>query len=323
MLVLWSCGGQPADNGERGPGRGRVGIPGDDGPVGGTATGAGSWGGSVEGAGRIPWQSLYGGTAGGGNSGWVGQITGGPAWGSGLNLGGLGTGGTGGTDGTGGTGGKPGTGGTGGIGGTGGTGGRPGEPKLPGPPTLGHGGTTDTGTGGTTDTGTGGTTSDPTMPAPQPPTSDPVVICGTMIGNGTAVDGTSTPSSFNYDLHLQCSLATTGNRLEISWQDNGQEMTFRLDTLTEVSCSDTGTQNGNTAAGFDTLAGQGTGTLTSGCASQDGYTIELRLVDDGSPQHGDAMQLTIRDGEGTVVFSFDGGVEDAQLQAEPGCTGQN
>src|SRR6202007_2170776 len=52
------------------------------------------------------------------------------------------------------------------------------------------------------------------------------------------------------------------------------------------------------AVGFDTMAGTGTGTLTTGGPG----TIEFRFVDAGAGGCGDSAQVTIRNSGGTIVF---------------------
>ena len=75
-------------------------------------------------------------------------------------------------------------------------------------------------------------------------------------------------------------------------------------------CTDEGRDEGNPEAGFDTMRGQGTGTLNG----QPNAKITYMFTDEGEPGRGDQADFTITGANGVVVYAggaLDGGNHQA------------
>ncbi len=119
-----------------------------------------------------------------------------------------------------------------------------------------------------------------------------VSTTGRMTGGGSVftADGTRV----THGMTLQCSTTAKPLNLEINW-DRGNN--FKLDALTSVLCyDDAAIGPAPPAAGFDTMAGTGTGKLNGQAA-----TIEFKLTDAGEPGVNDTATITIRQGASTVL----------------------
>ena len=66
-----------------------------------------------------------------------------------------------------------------------------------------------------------------------------------------------------------------------------------------LRCVDTAASEGRPVAGFDTIIGQGAGTLNG----KSGYTITFRFTDSGEPGREDLATFTIMDPDGDPVIS--------------------
>jgi hypothetical protein len=84
--------------------------------------------------------------------------------------------------------------------------------------------------------------------------------------------------------------------LKVEWGGNKFRLTSYSSPLT---CLDTPFDEGNPRAGFDTITGQGTGTLNGGTA-----TATFRFTDAGEPGRGDRASITIVQG-GVPVLEFE------------------
>lgn len=127
--------------------------------------------------------------------------------------------------------------------------------------------------------------------------SDPVPnVCGRMTGGGNN-PGLGDVTHYGFELH--CSSAVGPNNLTVSFLYKGKEVTFHLDTVTSVSCSDDPAVDPRPPdADFDTLIGTGTGHLTGpgapGCAALDKARINFKFVDGGEGKgSGDFVVITV------------------------------
>jgi hypothetical protein len=66
-------------------------------------------------------------------------------------------------------------------------------------------------------------------------------------------------------------------------------------------------------AGFDTMRGEGTGSLNN----VDGYTIKFFITDQGEPGTGDRLRFAIYDSAGVRVFRAMGVLDRGNHQAHP------
>jgi len=71
-----------------------------------------------------------------------------------------------------------------------------------------------------------------------------------------------------------------------------------------LQCLDTALSEGRPLAGFDTITGQGTGTLNG----VDGASIKFTFADAGEPGRDDTANFTIMSPDGTIAY--DGGAID-------------
>ena len=86
--------------------------------------------------------------------------------------------------------------------------------------------------------------------------------------------------------------------LMVWWGDNR----FKLESYSSpLTCIDTAADEGQPRAGFDTIVGQGTGTLNG----VSGATARFRFTDAGEPGRGDTATITIVAPDGTVVFELE------------------
>jgi hypothetical protein len=133
---------------------------------------------------------------------------------------------------------------------------------------------------------------------------DVAVMCdinGTISGLGFVnQDGTK----YNHTFELQCADGATANSMEIQWGKGKGKHTFSLGGLTSAVCSaQPGTNAGTPTNAFNTIVGEGVGSLDGAPA-----TIEFRISDAGEPGRNDEMHYTITGDDGVSVSGkLDGG----------------
>ena len=122
----------------------------------------------------------------------------------------------------------------------------------------------------------------------------PPVKQGRMTGQGT-ID-----SSYGRSHHVFRNSICNRDRfpnLMVWWEDNRFKLTSYSTPLT---CLDTPADEGRPRAGFDTIVGQGEGTLNG----ERGATATFRFTDAGEPGRDDTATITIADADGNVVFQL-------------------
>jgi hypothetical protein len=85
--------------------------------------------------------------------------------------------------------------------------------------------------------------------------------------------------------------------LKVQWEGNRFDLTSYSSPL---RCIDTPADEGQPRAGFDTIVGQGTGTLNG----VGGATTTFRFTDAGEPGRNDTATITIMDANGNIVFQL-------------------
>lgn len=83
--------------------------------------------------------------------------------------------------------------------------------------------------------------------------------------------------------------------LKVQWAGNRFDLTSYSSPL---RCVDTAADEGQPRAGFDTIIGQGSGTLNG----QSGATASFSFTDAGEPGRNDTATITITDRQGNIVF---------------------
>lgn len=114
----------------------------------------------------------------------------------------------------------------------------------------------------------------PTKP-PKPPTNPE----GFMTGGGWI------NPSVSHGGHLTCSATDKPNNLQVNWSGGK----FHLESVSTARCVETGANQGNPAANFDTLVGTGFGR----CNGRSGYKAEYTLVDAGEPGTSDVFSIKV------------------------------
>ncbi len=123
---------------------------------------------------------------------------------------------------------------------------------------------------------------------------------GTMDGKGTLRDGATTAT---YGFFLDCRAPNNAQRRFRARFGGGS--TFTLERVTSMRCfNDRAIPT--PAAGFDTMKGGGSGTLTSAGRTRSGYTAEFRLVDDARGNARDRSAIRIESPRGRTLFSGSG-----------------
>ncbi len=117
-------------------------------------------------------------------------------------------------------------------------------------------------------------------------------VPGRMVGKGTISNGGQTAS---YVYILGCNLLNPAPPFEVRF---GTQR-FRLTSLTAVICRDNPLLVPSPAAGFDTNAGTGTGTLATGLPA----TVQWSFLDGGIGGVSDSAHITIRDAFGAILFT--------------------
>ena len=119
---------------------------------------------------------------------------------------------------------------------------------------------------------------------------------GRMTGQGT-IDSAAYGRSHHVFRNSVCN-ADRFPDLMVWWGDSR----FVLKSYSSpLRCLDTPADEGQPRAGFDTIAGQGTGTLNG----VDGATATFRFTDAGEPGRGDTATITIMNANGDVVFQLE------------------
>jgi hypothetical protein len=122
----------------------------------------------------------------------------------------------------------------------------------------------------------------------------PTVKQGRMTGQGT-ID-----SSYGRSHHVFRNSICNRDKfpdLMVWWPGNRFKLTSYSSPLT---CVDTPADEGNPRAGFDTIVGQGEGTLNG----ESGATASFRFTDAGEPGRNDTATITIVNADGDVVFQL-------------------
>jgi hypothetical protein len=120
-----------------------------------------------------------------------------------------------------------------------------------------------------------------------------------MDGEGTLRDGSATAS---YGFFLDCRAPNNAQR---RFRARFGGSTFTLKRVTSMRCfNDRATPT--PTAGFDTMKGGGSGTLTSAGRTRSGYTAEFRLVDDARGNARDRSAIRIESPRGRTLFSGSG-----------------
>lgn len=151
----------------------------------------------------------------------------------------------------------------------------------------------------------------------------PARSCGRMTGGGVN-PGLGGLTRYGFELH--CAPGVGPNNLEIAFVRGGHEVNFHLDTLTSVTCSNTGgLEPDPPAADFDTLVGTGTGHLTGPgavCRTADSAAITFRLVDAGEPGTSDYVEFHITCGS-THLLDVEGQPFGGNRQAHKSTGGRS
>ena len=135
----------------------------------------------------------------------------------------------------------------------------------------------------------------------------PTVATGRMTGGGTGITAEGIRVSHGFELH--CDPSRSPNTLEVNW---GKGHKFFLDGVVTAVCSDNPDIAPNqSAAGFDTYRGTGTGRY-DGVA---GATVEWTFTDAGEPGTKDTLSITIKDNRGDVVLQVSGYLASGNHQA--------
>jgi streptogramin lyase len=114
-----------------------------------------------------------------------------------------------------------------------------------------------------------------------------------MVGKGSINGTTGGPSSYAYILNCNAA-ANTNAPFEVRF---GTQR-FRLTSASATSCTNDPAVT-TPPAGFDTMTGTGTGTLTTGGPG----TIQWKFVDGGLGGANDSAQITIKNSGGTTIFN--------------------
>ena len=119
---------------------------------------------------------------------------------------------------------------------------------------------------------------------------------GRMTGQGT-IDTAAYGRSHHVFRNSVCN-ADRFPDLMVWWGDSRFVLTSYSSPL---RCLDTPADEGQPRAGFDTIAGQGTGTLNG----VGGATATFRFTDAGEPGRGDTATITIMEADGDVAFQIE------------------
>lgn len=123
---------------------------------------------------------------------------------------------------------------------------------------------------------------------------------GSIINNGIRV---------THGFELNCDSTQVPQSLEINW-DTGNH--FHLEQLTSAFCSnDPSFSSGYPNSDFNTYKGSGTGSFNG----VDGATVSFVFTDAGEPGVHDLAVYTITDGNGNVVLTASGTLDNGNHQA--------
>jgi hypothetical protein len=158
----------------------------------------------------------------------------------------------------------------------------------------------------------------------------PCITDGTMTGSGSAYLVGTSGKRVDFNLHvLDCPPQTSPPELTASWPKPGTPThSFTLISFTSRTCEDTGIPN-SPNANFDTIEGDGTGTLTINGVSETA-TVHFKFVDGGEGS-GTTDYVTLQitgTNSGLVLNIVDKPVVTGNVQAHDGifaagkiCTG--
>ncbi|MGH9176940.1 MAG: hypothetical protein ACRD0N_00080 [Acidimicrobiales bacterium] len=116
-------------------------------------------------------------------------------------------------------------------------------------------------------------------PCPTKPPKPPARPEGFMTGGGWI------SSSVSHGGHLTCAPADKPNNLQVNWSGGR----FHLESVSTSACYETGANQGNPAANFDTIVGTGYGR----CNGRSGYKAEWTEVDAGEPGTSDFFSIKV------------------------------
>ncbi len=140
----------------------------------------------------------------------------------------------------------------------------------------------------------GGTPTPPKDPCKANPASCPTVKQGRMTGHGHYID----PSLGKVQWEFRNSICGKSKfpNLKVEW--GGKRYVLKAYTGGGLVCLDTPVDEGQPRAGFDTIVGQGTGTLNGKRAS-----ATFRFTDAGEPGRDDTANIRIVDAKGKTVLN--------------------
>ena len=128
---------------------------------------------------------------------------------------------------------------------------------------------------------------------------------GRMTGGGSII---SNGLRVTHGFTINCDATKNPQRLEANWDGNR----FHLESMTSANCSnDPNINAGQPFAGFNTYTGTGTGRLNG----VDDATIDFVFTDAGEPGTNDTATYTIRDGDGNLILSASGNLDNGNQQA--------
>lgn len=140
----------------------------------------------------------------------------------------------------------------------------------------------------------GGTPTPPKDPCKVNPKKCPKAISGRMTGHGHFISPTY--GKVQWEFRNSVCNANRFPDLKVEWGGNKFRLTSYSSPLT---CLDTPVSEGQPKAGFDTIVGQGAGTLNGAPA-----TATFRFTDAGEPGRNDFGSVRIVDADGDVVLEF-------------------
>lgn len=130
---------------------------------------------------------------------------------------------------------------------------------------------------------------------------------GRMTGGGSMLAAVN--DRVTHGMVLHCDVAAGPNNLEINW---GRANNFHLTMLSLVQCVDDPSIGPDPSpAGFDTLAGTGTGSLNNVA----GATVSFLFADAGEPGRNDMATITVKDPNGVTVLAVSGHLNSGNQQA--------
>ena len=130
---------------------------------------------------------------------------------------------------------------------------------------------------------------------------------GRLTGGGSVF--TATGTRVTHGFNLPCDHATQPSNLQVNW---GSGTRFHLQTVTNSLCGDNPAISPRpVTASFDTMTGQGTGTLNG----VTGATASWTFTDAGEPGRSDTARITIRNAGGVTVLEVSGTLNNGNQQA--------